>query len=94
MHDNLLKLYTDKEKATTDNMTTWCCKILTRKVERLNAIKPDSTFGLDYIIRQEPDTHTQERFGAPNQEAEALSQCNSIILHTLRYLTFMFITST
>ena len=30
MHDNLLKLYLDKEKAATDNMTTWYCKILTR----------------------------------------------------------------
>ena len=50
MHNNLLKPYMDKEKATIDNIMTCYCKILTRKVETLNAIEPDRTFGLDYIF--------------------------------------------
>ena len=49
MHDNLLKLYMDKEKATVDNiLTSWYCKILTRKAEKLNEMKSDRTFALDY----------------------------------------------
>ena len=50
MHDNFLKLYMDKERATIDNITTWYYKILTRKVEKLIAMEPDRTFGLDYIF--------------------------------------------
>ena len=38
MHDNLLQIYMDKEKATIDNMRY--CKSLTRKIENINAIWP------------------------------------------------------
>ena len=40
----------DKEKAIIYNMTSWYCIILTRKVENLNAMEPDRTFGLDYNL--------------------------------------------
>ena len=49
MHDNLKLYMNKKKKATIDNMTIWYCKILIRKVEKLNAMEPDRSFSLDYI---------------------------------------------
>ena len=41
---------------------------------------------------QHKQAQRQVRFGAPNLATDALCQCNSVILQTPHYLTFMFTT--
>ena len=52
MHDNLLKLYMDKQKATLTIGRHGIVKFLQEKLKKIDTMEPDSTFGLDYNYQE------------------------------------------